>query len=102
MTPSERLQACYDYVQTVDDNIHLFLKDKPHKATLHLESLEDSFADFYKSIGAEGELAECLKIIKIKSNPSGYKEDIYRQINNKLKRNFLNFVHFHRKRLGHL
>ena len=56
----ERLQACYDYVDTVNANIELFLKDKPHQHTVHLETIAEDFEVLWERIGAEGDKAAAL------------------------------------------
>ncbi|MCP3928801.1 MAG: hypothetical protein GY705_06845 [Bacteroidetes bacterium] len=50
------MEVCLDYCKTVNSNIELFLKDKPHQMTIHLETAESQFIDFWKWIGAKGNL----------------------------------------------
>lgn len=45
-----------DYIETVEANIHLFLKDKSHKMDISLENIKSDFPIFWKNINAEGEL----------------------------------------------
>jgi hypothetical protein len=47
--------AC-DYLDTVECNISLFLKDKEHTMTFSLENAASDFVDFWDWIGAQGEL----------------------------------------------
>ncbi|MCI4649534.1 hypothetical protein [Phaeodactylibacter sp.] len=61
---------CIDYVHTVNDNIDVFLEDKPHKLTLQLEDIESGFKTFWQAIGAEGSLTEALETLRVRSNPS--------------------------------
>ncbi|MEL6657193.1 MAG: hypothetical protein AAFP77_18085 [Bacteroidota bacterium] len=56
----ERLQACYDYVDTVNANIELFLKDKPHQFIVNLETISADFEQLWERIGAAGDKAAAL------------------------------------------
>ncbi|HEY9052972.1 MAG TPA: hypothetical protein VIQ03_15580 [Gammaproteobacteria bacterium] len=49
-----------DYIETVEANIMLFLKDKTNKMTFRLESAKDDLAVFWNAIGAEGNLVSAL------------------------------------------
>ena len=51
----DRLEVCRLYVQTVTENVEDFLRDKPHQLTLHLESIQQGFREFWSAIGAEGD-----------------------------------------------
>ncbi|MFT5697821.1 MAG: hypothetical protein ACI8ZB_000675 [Desulforhopalus sp.] len=57
---SEAMEVCLDYCKTVNSNIELFLKDKPHKMTIHLETAKVQFVDFWDWIGAEGNIEQAL------------------------------------------
>lgn len=47
-------------VETVNDNITEFLRDKPH-VTLQIENPEPGLQQLWAAIGADGDLAACLK-----------------------------------------
>lgn len=49
-----------DYLVTVQANIDLFLRDKPHVMTFRLENARADFRAFWDWIGAEGDLAAAL------------------------------------------
>lgn len=55
------IDFCLDYCHTVNANIELFLKDKPYQMQFQLESACDDFAEFWKRIGADGDLDAALK-----------------------------------------
>ncbi|NOQ89978.1 MAG: hypothetical protein GQ549_03430 [Gammaproteobacteria bacterium] len=50
-----------DYVETVNTNINLFLKDKTQVIDVNLESIEQGFTEFWSRIKAQGKLDEALK-----------------------------------------
>ena len=50
-----------DYLDTVDNNITHFLKDKTNKMDFSLESAKADFNIFWKKTGAEGDLENALK-----------------------------------------
>ena len=45
-----------DYIDTVNSNIEHFLKDKMHTMRFHLEHAKEHFREFWKLIGAEGDM----------------------------------------------
>jgi len=49
-----------DYLDTVEANITLFLRDKPYQMGFRLEHGQEDFARFWRWIGAEGDLARAL------------------------------------------
>lgn len=49
-----------DYLETIDENIRCFLKDKSHQINVHLESASNDFERFWHWIGAEGDLDAAL------------------------------------------
>lgn len=69
-TATERLKACELYYDTVNDNISLFLENKPKKMTLRLETIESDFELFWDLINAEGDLKESKAELFIKHNQS--------------------------------
>lgn len=62
------LDQCYDYVDTVTENIEFFLRDKTRKMTIHLENIEKEFPQFWEAIGAEGNLKEAIATFRDSSN----------------------------------
>jgi len=54
------LDIARDYIDTVESNIALFLKDKPHKMAFSLENAKADFTKFWAWIGAEGDLQKAL------------------------------------------
>ena len=46
------IDFCRDYVDTVTENIHLFLRDKTHVMGMTLETLGPDFLQFCDRIGA--------------------------------------------------
>ena len=50
-----------DYLQTVESNIKLFLKDKTNKIDISLENIEQDFTRFWALINAQGNLNNALK-----------------------------------------
>ncbi len=57
---SKAMEVCLDYCKTVNSNIELFLKDKPHRMTIHLETAQTQFVEFWDWIGAEGNIEPAL------------------------------------------
>lgn len=49
-----------DYLDTVDANIALFLKDKRNRMVFRLEHAKDDFKTFWNWIGAQGDLDKAL------------------------------------------
>ncbi|MCG8426732.1 MAG: hypothetical protein MI754_05165 [Chromatiales bacterium] len=49
-----------DYLETVDSNIRLFLKDKSRTMRFQLEQAQTDFKIFWERIGAEGDLEQAL------------------------------------------
>ena len=70
-TDTDNMEAiAEDYIQTVESNIKLFLRDKPHKMEFRLEHAETDFKRFWDSISAEGNLQAALEEWKISYNCS--------------------------------
>ncbi|MCW9024588.1 MAG: hypothetical protein OQK73_07880 [Gammaproteobacteria bacterium] len=59
-----------DYLLTVEKNIALFLKNKPHQMAFRLESAKADFKEFWKLIGAEGDFELALAEWDINYNAS--------------------------------
>ena len=58
------------YVNTVNSNIEVFLKDKPHKLTVRLENIESDFRNFWVAIEAEGDYEKAISCWEKKYNAS--------------------------------
>ena len=63
-------EIALDYLETVDANIALFLRDKPHKMDFSLERATVDFRLFWEHIGAEGDLIAALAEWRIRHNAS--------------------------------
>lgn len=50
------LAACYDYVDTITENIEAFLKGKPHVLRMEMERGGAGFREFIDWIGASGDI----------------------------------------------
>ncbi len=59
-----------DYLETVEANIRLFLRDKSRVMEARLENLEADFRRFWEAIGAEGDLEAALAELKVRHNAS--------------------------------
>jgi len=59
-----------DYLQTVNCNIQLFLKDKTARMDVSLETIETDFAEFWQRINAQGNLDAALAEWSIHYNAS--------------------------------
>jgi len=59
-----------DYINTIESNINLFLKDKSNKMTFNLEAANEDFKIFWNHISAEGDLNLALTQWKINYNKS--------------------------------
>lgn len=66
----QRLQACYDYIDTVNSNIEYFLSDKSNTLTIHIENIDHDFPLFWQKIGAAGRLADALNEFRFRQNTS--------------------------------
>ena len=68
LSRKQRMQACYDYIDTVNSNIEYFGSDKKNFMTMNLENIQEDFIIFWKKIGATGNLEMALKVLKSKYN----------------------------------
>ncbi|MDT8281232.1 MAG: hypothetical protein RQ982_00315 [Gammaproteobacteria bacterium] len=59
-----------DYVETVNTNIELFLKDKTKKMDFRIETARSDFTGFWNAIEAQGDLESALKEWDINYNAS--------------------------------
>lgn len=57
---TEIIEFCRDYVDTITTNLEVFLADKPHTMTIHLETAKSNFASFWERIEAEGDQVAAL------------------------------------------
>ena len=65
-----RLDVVGDFYDQVNQNIIHFLKDKEKVHTMHVEKAADDFPQFWKLIGAEGDLEKALETFNQKYNKS--------------------------------
>ncbi len=63
-----------DYIETVESNIKLFLKEKTNKINISLETVKKDFPRFWDKIGAEGDLNQAINEWKINYNASDTKQ----------------------------
>ena len=54
------LELAHDYIETIETNISLFLKDKTHTLEFNLENAEQDFARFWQAINAQGDFEAAL------------------------------------------
>ncbi|RDH81135.1 MAG: hypothetical protein DIZ80_13545 [endosymbiont of Galathealinum brachiosum] len=64
------IEIAEDYVDTIEFNIELFLKDKTSKMNFSLENAVHDFDMFYKKIAAKGNLQAALNEFTINYNAS--------------------------------
>ena len=64
------LELAQDYIETIESNIALFLKDKTHTLEFSLENAEQDFKQFWKQIKAEGDFNAALAEWKTSYNAS--------------------------------
>jgi hypothetical protein len=60
-----------DYLDTVEQNLLAFLRDKPHRMNAHLETIVDDFQTFWRAIEAQGDLQAALAELDTRHNRSG-------------------------------
>jgi hypothetical protein len=63
-----RYEIALQYWDTVNDNIELFLRDKPHQMTMWLHDINDPFRLYWKQIGAQGDLEAALAEWNVRHN----------------------------------
>ena len=64
------LDLARDYLDTIDANIALFLRDKHNQMHFRLEHAKDDFKRFWHWIGAEGDVVKALAEWDIRHNAS--------------------------------
>ncbi len=62
------MEVALDYCDTVEENIRLFLRDKQNRMDLRLEEARERFPEFWRSIGAEGDMAAALAEFDVRHN----------------------------------
>jgi hypothetical protein len=60
LSEAQRYDVALQYCETVNDNIELFLRDKPQQMTMWLHEIREPFREFWTRIGAEGDLGAAL------------------------------------------
>jgi hypothetical protein len=68
------LEVALDYCDTVESNIRLFLRGKPNQMEFRLEDARARFPEFWKRIGAQGDLAAALAEFDVRHNEAWEKE----------------------------
>lgn len=68
---SEKFAVSKFMVETIDDNIEEFLKDKSH-VVIELERIEEDFPRFWSWVGAVGDLEAALKVWRNPRNDSDH------------------------------
>jgi hypothetical protein len=69
---ADPLAVCLDYCDTVNSNIEFFLRDKTHTMTIDLAEIETAFPQFWRWIGAEGNLEAALGCFQTRHNASHF------------------------------
>ena len=64
------LEIAEDYIETIESNIKLFLRDKSKKIDISLETVSEDFTKFWNEIGAEGNLKLALEEWDVNYNAS--------------------------------
>jgi hypothetical protein len=62
LDPRSRLEVANDLYTQLNRNIMLFLRDKTHRFTFHIEQTRKDFPLFWEMIGAEGDLEKALEV----------------------------------------
>lgn len=69
-SPGDRMAVCRYYVDTVDANIRSFLRGRPRRIDVRLESAAHDFASFWAAVGGEGDLQAALGEWQVQHNAS--------------------------------
>lgn len=64
------LDFCVDYCETVNSNIEAFLRNKTYKMSFALERASSDFSEFWRLIGAQGDIDAALAQWEIRHNAS--------------------------------
>ena len=70
LSKNDRLKVCEEYYDCVNRNIESFLKNKSKTAVIRLENIKSDFTEFWKIIGATGDLDAALHEFDKKHNKS--------------------------------
>ena len=65
---SDPMTVALDYINTINSNIELFLRDKTKTMEIHLENIQQDFTAFWKFIGAEGDIDAALAEFDVNYN----------------------------------
>lgn len=76
---SDRMDVAIDYCRTVNSNIELFLKDKSQKLEVNLETIDRDFTEFWKSIGAQGNIEAAIAEFNVTHNSTKEIQEKMRQ-----------------------
>jgi hypothetical protein len=79
-------KICLDYVENVNENITLFLKDKPHKMIFRLEEGEEDLRKMWDLIKAEGDFDDALASFTNRHNEGWENEKAHNAMVNKVLR----------------
>lgn len=66
----DQVKVAFDMVQTIDANIQVFLRGKPHQMEINIETATEEFAPFMQRIGARGDVNAALKELTSRHNAS--------------------------------
>lgn len=69
-TAADPVEVATDYVDTVTQNIRMFLRDKPLQMAFPLERASHLFSEFCSRIGAEVDMPAALGEFSVKHNAS--------------------------------
>lgn len=67
---ADPLALAHDYLETAEQNIRLFLRNKSHQMDARLETIASDFRAFWEWIGAQGELEAALAELRVRHNAS--------------------------------
>jgi hypothetical protein len=65
---AQRRQVCLEYVETVNANIAAFIAHKPKAITIEIERAAEQFPEFWRRIGAEGDLDAAIAEFAVRHN----------------------------------
>lgn len=69
---ADALALARDYLETAEQNIRLFLRDKSHRMDARLETIEADFQAFWNWIDARGDLQAALAELRVRHNASDH------------------------------
>ena len=70
LSNKQRLQVCYDYVDTVNENIGLFIEARPNAMKIELETIDHDFKLFWDRVGAQGAFEKAQQELGVRHNAS--------------------------------